>query len=133
MSGELVQSQVTVWTSAARTQPNSPHNSEAQKNRYGRGVVLFLDITAAAGTTPTLDVKLQMRDPVANQWHDIPGASFAQKTATGRDSMMLYPGIAETANREVSVSLPADWRAVATLGADADETFTFSLAGFYLW
>lgn len=124
--------QVVPFVSAARTQPNSPYNSAEQKNNFALGVVLFLDITAAAGTTPTLDVKLQMKDPVANEWHDIPGASFAQKTGTGQDTLMLFPGIAETANREVSVVLPPDWRVVATHGADADETFTFSVSGFYL-
>ena len=123
-----IQSQVVPFVSAART---ATANSDAQKNDVGRGVVLFLEITAASGTSPTLDVKLQMRDPVANQWTDIPGAAFAQKTGTGRDSLMLYPGIAETANREISVFVPADWRAVATLGGTSP-SFTFSLAGYYL-
>lgn len=124
-----IQSQTVPFPSAARA---ASANGDAMKNRTGRGVALFLEITAVSGTDPTLDVKLQVRDPVANQWHDLPGAAFAQKTGTGRDTLTVYPGVAETANETVSDVLPADWRAVATIGGTDTPTFTFSVAGYYI-
>ena len=101
-------------------------------NSYAKGVRVFLDITAETGTA-TLDVKLQSLDPVSATYFDIPGASLDQKSATsGDDTLILYPGIAETANESVSDVLPLNWRAVATVGTGASSSFTFSLGGTYL-
>lgn len=120
----------TVFASAART---ATANSTDQTNYAGRGVICLLDITAASGTTPTLDIKLQYKDsvPATDIYVDIPGAAFAQKTAAGTDSLTLYPGIAETANRSVSDILSREWRAVATIGGTTP-SFTFSLACTYV-
>lgn len=119
-----------VFASAART---ATANSTDQVNYSGKGVVCLLDITAASGTSPTLDIKLQYKDtvPATDKYIDIPSATFAQKTAAGTDSLTIYPGIAETANRSVSDVLPRDWRAVATIGGTSP-SFTFSLACTYI-
>lgn len=124
-----VQAPVTVLVSAARTATES---SVAQANDgRGRGLLLVLDVTAASGTTPTLDVKLQAQDAVSGQWVDVPGAAFAQKTATGTAMLIVYPGMVETANTRVSYVAPKIWRAVSTI-AGTTPSFTFSLAGYYL-
>jgi hypothetical protein len=47
---------------------------------------------------------------------DVPGAAFAQKTATGDDTLEIYPGIAETANESVSSTLPREIQVVFTVG-----------------
>lgn len=86
----------------------------------------MLNVTEASGTTPTLDVKIQAKCPVSGVYVDIPGASFAQKTTTGADSLLIYPGVTETANRDVSSVLPTIFRAVATLGGGTP-TFAFTL------
>lgn len=101
-----------------------------QTNYDARGVTIYLNITAASGTSPTLDVKLQIKDPVSGTYIDIPGAAFAQKTGTGSDSLTIYPGISETANRKASMVLPRTWRAVATIGGTTP-SFTFSLGAHY--
>jgi hypothetical protein len=106
-------------------------NSEDQGNPYFRGVVLVLDITAKDGTSPTLNVKVQAKDATSEKYIDIPGAAFAQKTDTGTDSLVVYPGVEETANRSVSDVIPRQWRAVATLGG-TDPEFTFSLGASYV-
>ena len=39
----------------------------------------FLDVTAISGTTPTLDVTIQVQDPISNKWSTL--ATFPQQTA----------------------------------------------------
>jgi hypothetical protein len=129
MSDQFVQSAVVVFDSALRGEDT--HNSAEFENLFGRGVALFLDLTAEGGTA-TIDVKLQVRDPVGGDWIDFPGAAYAQKSATGTHLLMIYPGIAETANVAISTHLPRKWRAVAVIAGSGTPTFTFSLAGYYL-
>lgn len=119
---------VVMFPSAART---ATANSNVVVSEEFRGIFVVLDVTAAGGTTPTLDVKLQEQDSLTGGWLDIPGASFAQKTAANRDSLKVYPGIAETNNRKVNNTIPKKVRAVATI-AGTSPTFTFSLAGSLL-
>lgn len=120
--------QAPLFNGVART---ATANSNDQENLDYRGIMVFLDITAKAGTLPTLDVKLQAKDPVSGQYVDIPGAAFAQKTDVGTDTLLAYPGVAETANREVSTCLPSSFRAVATIGGTSP-SFTFTLTGVLL-
>lgn len=117
----------TVFASAART---ATENSDDQDNERHKGVLLVLDITATGGT-PTLDVKVQAKDSVSGKYIDIPGAAFAQKSATGTDSLVIYPGVAETANRSVSDVIPRTWRVVATIGGTTP-SFTFSVGASLL-
>lgn len=90
------------------------------------GATCWLDITAVSGTTPTLDVKFQRKDPLSGDYHDLPGAAFSQKTAVGQDDLTIYPGIGETANESVSDVFTGRLRAVATIGGTTP-SFTFSL------
>lgn len=114
---------ITVFPSAART---ATANSSDQDGEGQRGAIFFLDISAVAGT-PTLDLKIQYKDPISGNYVDVPGGAFAQKTGTGTDTLLIYPGIVETANREVSSAISEQWRAVATI-AGTTPSFTFSLA-----
>lgn len=45
--------------------------------------IFVLDVTAASGTTPTLDVTIETYDPVSNKWDTI--VTFTQKTGTGTE------------------------------------------------
>lgn len=47
-------------------------------------VIAFLEVSAVAGTSPTLDVKLQDSADGVN-WHDVASAAFSQKTAAAHD------------------------------------------------
>lgn len=114
------------FPSAART---ATTNGVDQVNYHGRGIRLHLDITAASGTTPTLDVTIQAL--VNGIYIAIAGAAFTQKTTTGTDELVIYPGIAETANESVSDIIPFRWRAVATIGGTTP-SFTFSLGYSYV-
>lgn len=118
----------TIFASAART---ATANSTDQTNYNARGALLTLDITAASGTTPTLDITIEAKDPVSSFYIAILSAAFAQKTTTGQDSLLLYPGITSSANRQILTVLPRVWRAVATI-AGTTPSFTFSLGCSYV-
>lgn len=74
---------------------------------------LKLDVTAASGTTPTLDVAIQTRADAADSWRAV--AAFAQKTAAGSE-------------RKCFAGLDRFVRAVATIGGTTP-SFTFSVSG----
>lgn len=122
---------VTVFASAART-ATTTNSSDIDNDPQEKGVKLFLDITAVSGTNPTLDIKLQSKDPVSAKYEDMAGAAFAEKTATGQGILTIYPGVAETANVSVSDILGSTWRIVATIGGTDTPTFTYSLSGDYI-
>ena len=122
---------VTVFASAART-ATTTNSADQDNDPQQKGIRLFLDITAVSGTSPTLDVKLQIKDPLSAKYEDMAGAAFAQKTGTGQDIITIYPGIAETADESISDILGSTWRIVATIGGTATPTFTYSLSGDYL-
>lgn len=113
--------------SAART---ANGQSADLSNVAHKGVSLILDITVVSGT-PTLDVKLQAKDPISGAYVDIPGAAFAQKTGAGTSMLLVYPGVAETANAEVSTVIPRTWRIAWTIGGGTP-SLTFSVGLTYL-
>jgi len=123
----------TVLAIAARTDSGSPHSSSDMEKAYQFiGVKLYLEIDTVTGTSPTLDVKVQTKDPVSGEYHDLTGATFAQKTAAGRDELVIYPGKDEVANRAVNDALPRTWKVVATIGGTDTPTFTFGVGYAYL-
>lgn len=97
-----------------------------------RGMILVFDCSARSGTNPTLDIKLQFKDPISGNFVDMTGASFAQKTATGTDTLTVYPTLAETANRRVSGFPAPDMRLVTAIGGTATPTFNYSVSMIYL-
>ena len=117
---------VTIFSSAART---ATANSDDNFSHGSRGLWVVLDITAASGTSPTLDVKLQRKDPLSGSYVDLPGGVCAQKTGTGTAWLTVYPGIAETTNGSTSDVISEVFRAVGTIGGTDTPTFTYSLAG----
>lgn len=117
---------VTIFDSVART----VSATSTQQGFLGgelAAAVFFLNITAATGTTPTLDVKIQGQDPLSGTWYDIPGAAFAQKTAAGVDTLVIAPSVTTVVGKATSQVIPSIFRAVATV-AGTTPSFTFSLA-----
>jgi hypothetical protein len=78
---------------------------------FNRGVC-YLSVTAASGTSPTLDVKIEEKDPVSGSWFTI--STFTQVT-TGTSSQRNVFEIYGT-------SVRANW----TLGGTTPN-FTFSV------
>lgn len=77
---------VTVQASAAKTATNS---SAALVVGNYREAIATLNVTAASGTTPTLDVKLQTSDDGGTTWYDLPGGVFTQRTAAGAQALQI--------------------------------------------
>jgi len=124
---------VTALASAVRT---ATTNSSSLYSKAFRGVALTLNVSAASGTTPTLDVKLQGFDTISSQWVDISGAAFQRITTTGVRSLTVYPspegpgtlrsitGTDPAAGAEISETVTANarWRLIsfrASLVTDA--------------
>lgn len=100
----------TLHASAARTATGNGSTVHIT----GDSGVMFIDCSAASGTTPTLDVKLQGYDPISGNWFDT-GDSFTQLTTTGSERVEV-------------ASLPdADVRVVYTIGGTSP-SFTFSVS-----
>ena len=51
--------------------------------KYDKEAILFLDITAASGTNPTLDLTFKVYDETSDKWYQI--ANFDQKTGVTTD------------------------------------------------
>lgn len=118
-----VQTEVEVFPSQAIT---ATTNSADINNNNTSGGHFFLNITAASGTTPTLDLKLQAKCSKQGIYVDIPGAAFAQKVAAGTDLLVIAPGVTVAANKAVATILPLTMRWVATV-AGTTPSFTFSI------
>lgn len=125
-AGTHFNKELIVFASAARTDTGSPHSSADVENDAWKGGIFTLDVTAASGTTPTLDVLIQVKNPVTGAYTDLSGVVFAQETTTGTQVLTVYPGIAETANVSVNDILPAVFKAVATIGGTTP-SFTFAV------
>lgn len=102
-----------LFASAART---STANGNAFDIDDAYNCAFYLSVTAASGTTPTLDVKIQAYDPSSDSWYDT-GVAFAQ--ATGTTTERITGALAED-----------KLRAVATIGGTTP-SFTFSVRAFY--
>ena len=120
---------VTIVSSAAlgTTAASTPVASHG-----ARGIIIYMEITAVSGTSPTLDSKVQAYDALGDVWHDITGAAFAQKSGTGSDYLTIYPGIGETTNEAVSDVIPALIRVYNTIGGSSTPTVTFTLGGVFV-
>jgi len=55
---------------------------------YGSVITFFLDVTAVSGTAPTLDVYIDIQDPVSGKW--VNQDKFPQVTATGTWALSVY-------------------------------------------
>lgn len=109
----------TLLASAARTTDTT---TAEQDNTEHRGVVVFLDVTSITDT-PTITATIQGYDAVSDTWYDILAGSGV--SAVGTQRLVVYPGVAETANESASDVLPETWR-VEVVHTDAD-SITYSL------
>ena len=116
-------SDLIILPSAVRTVSG---NSADFRNNRTSGIIVYLDITAASGTLPTLDVKLQTKDPASGKYIDIAGAAFAVSIIAGTKVLRMIPGITVVANQDVAASLPYIWRVAYVIGGTTP-SFTFSV------
>ncbi len=123
--------ELSVFASAARIVTATSARFQQVGNDKYRGIWLFLDVTAASGTTPTLNVRLQRLDPASDTFVDVPGASFTQKTGIVTDELTIYPTMTAAANDIVREHIGEIFQWVAAIGGTSP-SFTFSLGGQFL-
>lgn len=87
--------------------------SADQTNFNGRGVKLGINITADSAGTALVVVTIQGKDIVSGQYYTI--LSSASLAAVGFSTLVVYPGIAATANVSASDVLSRTWRVSITV------------------
>lgn len=93
----------------------------------GSGLLVFVDITAITGTTPTLTVTIEGKDKVSGKYYTI--LASAALNATGTTVLRVFPGLTAAANLTVNDTLPPDFRVRTTIGGTTPAvTATISLA-----
>ena len=93
-------------------------------NNDHKGIQLNINRSAVSGTTPTLVVKLQGKDPVSGTWYDILATGTINNT--GHQTLTIFPGAPATANVSGNAFLPAMYRIDWTIGGTTP-SFTFSV------
>lgn len=125
MTGET--RRVVALDSAARTASGDSGELNADADRNDeiapQRALFVLDVTAAGGTGPTLDVVIEAQDPASGAWVVV--ASFAQKAAAGREAIFLGGG----ADNEFPFG---KYRLRWTI-AGTTPTFTFSVGAIYIF
>jgi len=94
---------------------------EGSNGAEGEAIVILASDAASAGSSPTLDVKLQ-ESANNSDWSDISGATFTQVT----DAAQALEKISINTN-DVKRYL----RAVGTIGGTSSPAFTYSVALVY--
>lgn len=80
-------------------------------------IAVMLACKAAAGTSPTLDVKLQESDTLGSGYTDIAGATFTQATDAGSSAATLEKIVVNVDSAKKYI------RAVADIGGSASPQF----------
>lgn len=83
-------------------------------NHNCRGMHLVIDITAITGTTPTLTVTIEGKDPTSGKFYTI--LASAALNATGTTVLKVYPGLTAAANTVANDVIPRDFRVKAVVG-----------------
>lgn len=94
-------------------------------NYGGRGLHLTIDITVLGGTTPTLTVTIQGKDPVSGKYYTILASAALAAVAT--TVLRVYPGLVAAANLVANDVLPREWRVIYAI-AGTTPTVTATIA-----
>ena len=70
-------------TDAALAGAGTTFDGELPQVNTFRDMILYANVTAVSGTSPSMTISFQDRDPGSKIWIDIPSSSFTAITATG--------------------------------------------------
>jgi hypothetical protein len=122
-------SAIAVDTSAARTVTG---NGTTATNYNWSGAYIFINITAASGTTPTLVVRVQGSVDGTNFFDlDATNAVTASLTGISTAVIKVYPGITPAATAAANLPLPRVWRLAWVIGGTTP-SFTFVTTASYI-
>lgn len=104
----------------------SVNGADVATNDSGIGLIVYTNITAITGTTPSLVVTVQGKDPVSGVYHTI--LASASLTTAGFTVLRIGPGLATTANASANDLVPSIFRITATIaGTTPAVTATISI------
>lgn len=89
-------------------------NGADQTNYNGRGLKLIIDVTAISGTSPTVTVTIQGKDPTSGKYFTILASAALNAVAT--TVLTVYPGQTAAANVAANDILPRTFRVIAVVG-----------------
>lgn len=111
--------------SAARTVTgNSADVTADDSSPLGAGQFV-IDVTAFAGTAPTLVVTIQGLDPASGKYFTLLASAVINTVSTV--VLRIGPGFPATANLSVNDLLPKQYRVLYTITGSAGQSFTFSV------
>jgi hypothetical protein len=96
-----------------------------------KGILLFINVSAVSGTNPTLQVSIQIQDPISQSWIQIPGVITPILSAQGLVTLAVGPGVTPIANQQISAYISNVWRAAVTVGG-TNPSFTISIQSIYI-
>lgn len=82
-------------------------------NQFGMAAHVIIDITAITGTTPSLTVTVEGKDPTSGKYYPI--IVSAALTAVGTTVLRIYPDAAVTANVSANDFIPRLFRVSAAI------------------
>lgn len=110
------------------TAASASANGADQNNPTFRGLKVVVNVSAISGTSPTLVVTLQGKDPASGSYYTL--LASASLTSTGATVLTVYPGVTASANVAVSDVVPRTWRAISTVGGTGPSvSFTVGAVG----
>ncbi len=91
----------------------SANSGDLDATRH-KGILLYINVTAITGTTPTLAVTIQGKSPVSGTYYTI--LTSASITTTGMTVLRVYPGLTAAANLVANDTLPCTYRLSSAIG-----------------
>lgn len=125
---------VLIPSTTATASGNSPllsNQAANPQNPAAVGLMLLVNVSAASGTSPTLALTVQVKDPASGNWIAL-GPAAPNLTAVSTQLIQVYPGdVSDTSITLIPVALPAlPWRVAYTIGGTSP-SFTFSVGYAY--
>lgn len=85
---------------------------DVTNSQYGQ-LLVFINVTAITGTSPTLTVTIHSKDPASSATYDL--LVSVAIGATGLTVLQVGPGITAAVNSAVARAVPTYWHASATV------------------
>lgn len=107
-------------------------SSADQTNDSARGVILVMDVTGLAGTTPTVQLILEMKDQASGKYISL--GTFTAVSAVSTVTYVVTPGVGAASDGVTAVKgfpLPLTWR-VRTVGGGTITDADFKVTAHYI-
>lgn len=125
MAAENEINEVILLASVARI---ASVNGTDQTNRFAKGIVFTVDMTAVTATG-SIVFTLQGKDALSGKWYTI--LASAAVVAVETTTYTAFPAAPATANASANFQLPRTWRIIAT--AANGVSMTYSVGGTLLF